>query len=131
MSSALAERFWAKVDKTGECWVWTAAKAGGGYGYIGVGGKVVRAHRLSYEWANGPIPDGIFVCHRCDNRACVRPDHLLLGDHAANMRDMASKGRNYKPFKSRCRHGHDYTPDNTIYNIRGHKLCRACRGANV
>lgn len=127
MSAALEERFWSKVDKTDDCWVWVAAKTGGGYGYIGVaGGKIARAHRISYEWAKGPIPEGLFVCHTCDNRACVNPEHLFVGTHSDNMKDMMAKGRKHKPFKSSCKHGHEYTPENTYYNTRGHKCCHTC-----
>jgi len=129
MSATLEERFWSKVDTTGECWEWTAAKSGGGYGYIGVGkSKVARAHRLSYEWANGEIPQGMYVCHSCDNRKCVNPSHLFLGTPTDNMKDMDEKGRRVFPssLKTHCRHGHEYSLDNTYLNSRGHRCCRIC-----
>ncbi len=93
-----AERFWAKVNKTDRCWLWTAATlTDGGYGTMTVrrGGRTVskRAHRLSWELHFGEIPPGMEVCHRCDNPLCIRPDHLFLGTHTDNMRDMARKGR--------------------------------------
>lgn len=81
--------FWEYVDKSGNCWVWTGTLAAGGYGrFLGD-----SAHRLSYEQTYGAIPDGYFVCHRCDNPPCVRPEHLFLGTHQDNMDDMDAKDR--------------------------------------
>lgn len=92
----LIDRFWSRVDKSGDCWVWTAATTNGGYGVIrdtGRNGKIIRAHRLSWELHNGPIPAGIEVCHRCDNPPCVNPAHLFLGTHQDNVTDTVNKGR--------------------------------------
>lgn len=89
----LDRRFWQSVDKSGECWLWTAAKWKNGYGLIHNKGRGFGAHRVSYELANGPIPEGMFVCHRCDVRHCVNPAHLFLGTNTDNVRDMWSKGR--------------------------------------
>ena len=86
-------RFWLKVEKTESCWVWTAAKNTGGYGAVKSDGKSHQAHRLAYEWENGPIPKGICVLHHCDNRSCVNPSHLFLGTIGDNNRDCFAKGR--------------------------------------
>jgi hypothetical protein len=96
----LAERFWPKVKKTDGCWLWQAADDGrpSGYGFIGAPTpadprRMIGAHRASWMLHFGPIPRGKFVLHKCDNGKCVRPDHLFLGTHKENMRDMAQKGR--------------------------------------
>ena len=95
----LSQRFWEKVDRSGECWLWTGARDTAGYGLIGVGsGKISTAHRVSWRLATGSLPiDGVCVLHRCDVRHCVNPAHLFLGTHADNMADMAAKGRGVTP----------------------------------
>lgn len=91
------ERFWDKVDATGECWVWTGARNHRGYGDFTIErGDHRLAHRFAWEFENGPIPDGLFVLHSCDNPPCVRIEHLFLGSNHDNVTDMVAKGRNRK-----------------------------------
>ena len=106
----LADRFWRNVDRSNEdgCWEWTGARTSSpwtrrynfpGYGYSFIGSRAdgthkgIPAHRLSWMVNIGPIPEGMIVCHHCDNPPCVRPDHLFLGTKGDNTRDMVRKGR--------------------------------------
>lgn len=88
-------RFWSKVVKlSGDgCWEWTAAKTSHGYGSVRHKRTMLAAHRVSFEMNIGEIPLGMFVLHKCDNRSCVRPDHLFLGTNQDNMDDKVAKGR--------------------------------------
>lgn len=75
------------------CVEWAGARTRAGYGHRKVRGRTVSVHRLAWQETHGPIPDGMVVCHRCDNRPCINVDHLFLGTQADNIRDMYAKGR--------------------------------------
>lgn len=92
MDQPLIDAFWSHVDKSGDCWIWTASVGSHGYGNA-FDGKVRTAHRMSWEIANGPIPRGGWVLHRCDVKRCVNPAHLYVGTHEQNMRDAAERRR--------------------------------------
>ena len=95
-TAKVAARFWSKVDRShgpDACWNWTTSVFSSGYGQFKVIDRNLRSNRVAWELTHGPIPDGMSVLHRCDNRRCVNPAHLWLGTHKDNMRDMTEKER--------------------------------------
>jgi hypothetical protein len=130
----LAERFWEKVDKSGDCWLWTASLSGNGYGHISVSlGKFRAAHRVAWEMENGPIPAGMYLCHRCDTPRCVRPSHMFVGTPSDNMKDCAAKGRCVaigQRRKTVCKRGHPLDGPTVRVEMTGngrkHRRCRIC-----
>jgi hypothetical protein len=120
------ERFFSKIDKTETCWVWTAGLRGKtGYGAFKLNGKVIDAHRISYELHNTVIPPGMYVCHTCDNRKCVNPNHLFLGSAKDNHQDAVNKNRIIPGLSSKKRRKH---PSRGAY-LRGCR-CDECRAIN-
>ncbi len=119
------------------CWLWTGSGNQRGYGLFFVNRKCISTHRASWVIHNGEIPKKMHVLHKCDVPACVNPQHLFIGTHQDNMRDMMEKRKAgiYVPKhikvynkKTHCRHGHLYDEKNTIItpSTRGRRLCKSC-----
>lgn len=125
------QRFWKKVfvADPNQCWEWTASKDKFGYGWFWFDNKVAHATRYVaiYQMGIELLEDQV-VCHTCDNPGCVNLNHLFVGLHVDNMRDMVEKGRwssgNAK--KTECKRGHKFTEENTRINPRGQRVCKAC-----
>jgi hypothetical protein len=119
------EAFWAKVDKTEGCWLWTGARGGGKahYGVFSVHRKVIYAHKYAYEMVNGPVPEGMEIDHvvdrGCTSTLCVNPAHLEAVTHAENMRRWISK-------MTHCTNGHEFSEENTYWMAGIHRQCRRC-----
>lgn len=119
------DRFWSKVKKTSDCWIWQAATTLEGYGRFRLPHKHVLAHRYCFELMGNLIPDGFTIHHHCGNKACVNPDHLevmTLGDN--NRQPDHPVGKNMR--KTHCCHGHAFTHENTRIDTKGHRVCRTC-----
>lgn len=110
------------------CWLWHGSCCRDGYGNFYDGKRVIGAHRFSWQAHKGVIPGGLHILHKCDTPSCVNPDHLFLGTHTDNMRDMTAKGHNRMKEKTHCKYGHEFTPDNITNEKREHKRrrCKAC-----
>ena len=120
------------LQNKSDCVEWTKYKNKNGYGVLRVGNKNKLAHRHIWEESFGTIQGGLCVCHKCDNPSCINIEHLFLGTHADNMRDMANKkrsvssGRNQNTGKKVCKSGHEFTKENTYIEKNG-RHCRRCR----
>jgi len=141
----LLDRFWEKVDKSGDCWLWTGARRKDGYAVIGEGGhggQNLLVHRVGWESEYGPVPEGLQIDHRCHNddlacpggftcphRACVRPSHLEAVTQQVNL----ARGRGVEAAavlrraKTHCPQDHPYSGDNLYVTPAGKRTCRECQ----
>ena len=120
-------RFWDRVDKSGDCWPWIGSRQVNGYGHVRSQNRSLYAHRVAWTLANGPIPPGLWVLHRCDNPPCVNPSHLFLGTARDNTLDSIAKGRwaighHHLGRSASCRKGHE----RTTANVQPNGACRPC-----
>lgn len=135
MSGEIIQRFWSKVRKRSRgCWEWTGAMGGpkrSRYGHFKVLGKTMVAHRFAWIARRGEIPDGMIICHHCDNPKCVNPEHLFIGTHSDNAIDSSRKGRrsrhgNHKTFG--VIHPHAKLTDSDVRRIRQSPLSSRALG---
>jgi len=125
----MQERIRSRVAVTASgCWEWQGWRHPKGYGDMSYRCKNWRVHRLAYHLFRGPIPKGMVICHTCDNRPCCNPLHLFLGTFDTNNKDMAAKGRCKYSAASwpSCKHGHEFTQENTIISPTGSRACKEC-----
>lgn len=136
MTERQERNFWAKVSPTGFCWSWTASKCKQGYGNFSFGstGQKFQAHRIAYTALVGTIQQGLELDHLCRNTSCVNPDHLEPVTGAENRRRMVTSptwitsGKNVTGY---CKHGHEYTEENTYRYKDGRTDCRTCKAGRV
>lgn len=127
MRPTVEERFWAKVDKSGECWLWTGVTNAGGYGRFTIGYSNIMAHRWSYENAVGPIPEGLQIDHLCSVKRCVNPEHLEAVTGRVNTLRAPNAPATIHAAQTHCAHGHEFTAENTYTPSGGGRYCRTCR----
>lgn len=121
------DRFWSKVNRSGECWIFTGKTDRYGYGNMWIKGKWVGAHRISYTISKGSILKDL-IMHHCDNPSCVNPAHLKDATYKENSEDMVIKGRsrNQNTLKTKCKNGHNLNGDNLSVEPRDGYTARRC-----
>lgn len=117
------------VPGTDGCRLWGGATVTGGYGRVSVGGKLYLVHRIFYELAYGPIPTGLQLHHRCERPNCVNPAHLVAVTPREHMHLTPQGVSGQWIGATHCKHGHEFTPENTIISARGQRRCRTCHRA--
>ena len=115
---SLMDRLLARCSKSTGCWEWNGSSDAKGYGRINIGNKPMLVHRTSWEVFRGPIPNGMYVLHRCDNPRCIRPEHLFLGDQQMNMDDKAAKKRHRYGVSRGSDHGCSKLTEKQVREIR-------------
>ena len=119
------DKFWQRVEQTQYCWLWVGGVNKEGYGYFTVNGKSLRAHRWSYEYLIGKIPDELVIDHMCRVRNCVNPDHLEAVTSKENI--LRGHGRWWISSQlTHCHRGHPFSGDNLAYKKSGQRRCREC-----
>jgi hypothetical protein len=107
------------------CRLWVGPTTPQGYGMIRKRTSRIATHRLAWTLKHGPIPQGLWICHRCDTPPCINPDHLFLGTPAENCQDSIAKGRNENKNKTHCPRGHAFAGDN-VFAVANGRWCRQC-----
>lgn len=123
VATPIEVRLWRFVDASGDCWLWTGSRTGGGYGRVAISRRTSRpAHRMVWQMLVGPIPEGYQLDHLCRNPSCVNPDHLEPVTPAENQR----RSPLVRSRRTHCPQGHEYTPENTVLSKRNQRSCREC-----
>lgn len=128
MNARTTAKFFARLERVGDCWEWTGVLSDNGYSRFYMNGSMHYGHRVSFEHFTGPIPDGLEIDHLCRNRKCVNPDHLDAVTRRVNLLRSPIFRGNVQANATHCPSGHPYDEENT-YRIpgRSHRLCRTCR----
>jgi len=124
------QRFWNKVRKSNNCWIWVATKNKEGYGKFWFNKKHLKAHRFAYEMFIGLIPKDLTIDHLCRNPSCVNPEHL----ESVTLKENILRGKGVGVINSKkthCIHGHEFTEENTYIYSNGDRKCRTCRAIGL